>query len=255
MSRIMRSRVRLAGRLGATAVLAAGCGGIAAAPAASTDSAAGSEPYAENLLQNGSFEQGRNPWYAFEGTGNPAWLPYEDAPEAAFTGKRGARLAITSADFPPGAEHGIRGALQELELPALPRRVRGHYRVESWSPSAPARLYAQIVVAATRPKNMEPAWLNRVPVQVAFALTGLDAPPFPIRNRKFLFVGPVQPVMGEWIPFEFDLHEVFREHWGGIPEGMENLRFFFEARFDGKVDPGGPPAAAVVYFDDLYLGD
>lgn len=236
--------------------LAVGCGGIGAGlspPEAPIDSTSDSQ--AGNLLQNGSFEQGRRPWFAFEGRGNPAWLPYEDSAEAARSGTRGARLALTSNDFPAGAQQGIRGALQRIDVPTLPRRVRGAYRVESWSPSPPAHLYVQLVVSAIRPKNMEPVWLNRIPVQVALSLAGLDAPPFGIRNRKFVFVGPAQPVMNKWISFELDLHEIFREQWGAIPEGMPAVFLYFEARFDGKIDPAVGPAEAVVYFDDLYLGD
>jgi hypothetical protein len=242
----------LCGALG----LALGCGGRGAGlsqPEAPIESVADSE--AGNLLRNGSFEHGRKPWYAFEGRGNPAWLPYEDSAKAARSGKRGARLALTSNDFPAGAEHGIRGALQRIDVETLPRTLRGAYRVESWSPSPPAHLYVQLVVAAIRPKNMEPASLNRLPVQLALSLAGLDAPPFAIRNRKFVFVGPAQPVMEEWIPFELDLHEISREQWGLIPEGMAAVLFYFEARFDGKIDPAVGPAEAVVYFDDLYLGD
>ena len=76
-----------------------------------------------NLLVNGSFEQGRDPWYDFEQPEKPYWGSYEISDARAFDGRRGLSLQLDSADF-PGAI-GISGAAQGVAATALPRTLSG----------------------------------------------------------------------------------------------------------------------------------
>ncbi len=76
-----------------------------------------------------------------------------------------------------------------------------------------------------------------------------------MRNRRFRITGPVEPQLHRWIPFEIDLHELFERLWSRVPEGFEKIRFFIEVRFDEFDRRTDGRATAVVFFDDLYLGE
>ncbi len=203
-----------------------------------------------NLLVNGSFEQGRDPWYDFQRPDKPYWGSFEVSDARAFDGRHSLLLRLDSADFP--GPIGIAGAAQDMALAALPRKLSGRYRVDAWQRGARFQ-YIQVVAMAFGASNF--AELNAPSAQLAFVLAGIDRPPFPISNRRFAFTGPLEPELGRWIPFEFDLHRQFERHWGKVPTDIENLRFFAEARFDGFARAGGKPARALVYFDALRLDD
>jgi len=204
---------------------------------------------ASNLLENGSFERGREPWYDLRSPEKPYWGTFEISDARAFDGQRSLRLDLDSADF--ASPVGIAGAIQDVTTGVLPRRLSGRYRVDRWERGAPAQ-YVQIVVMAFGASNFREL---KATVQLAFVLTGIDAPPFPIRNRRFVIAGPVAPESGRWIPFEFDLHEAFERHWGEVPVGFKKLRLFLEARFDHRRSGAAPRARAEAHFDALYLGD
>jgi hypothetical protein len=202
-----------------------------------------------NLLVNGSFEQGRDPWYDFQRPDKPYWGNFEISDAQAVDGRHSLLLRLDSADFP--GPIGIAGAAQDVAAAALPRTLSGRYRVDSWERGARAQ-YIQLVVMAFGASNFPE--LN-ASAQLALVLAGIDRPPFLISNRRFAFTGPLEPELGRWIPFEFDLHQQFEHHWGKVPTDITNLRFFAEGRFDGFARAGGRRARALVYFDALRLGD
>jgi hypothetical protein len=205
---------------------------------------------APNLLANASFEDGRAPWFDFRRPEKPFWGSFEISDAFASEGRYSLRLALDSAAF-PGAT-GISGAAQDVAVAHLPRRLSGVYRVDHWERGTRAQ-YVQLVVMVFGASNF--ASLGASP-QLALVLAGLEDPPFAIRNRRFEFAGPVEPELGRWIPFDFDLQEQYRRHWGAVPVGLHKLRVFAEARFDGFArGPGSPPARALVHFDALRLGD
>lgn len=202
-----------------------------------------------NLLENGSFERGREPWYDLRRPDKPYWGSFEISDTRAFDGQHSLRLDLDGSDFPTPV--GIAGAVQDVRTAALPRRISGRYRVDRWERGAPAQ-YVQLVVMGFGASNFREL---KATVQLAFVLTGIDAPPFPIRNRRFVIAGPVTPESGRWIPFEFDLHEAFERHWEQVPVELDKLRVFLEVRFDHRPSGAAPPARAEVHFDALYLGD
>ena len=202
-----------------------------------------------NLLVNGSFEQGRDPWYDFQRPDKPYWGTFEVSDAQAVDGRHSLLLRLDSADFP--GPIGIAGAAQDVAVAALPRTLSGRYRVDSWERGARAQ-YIQLVVMAFGASNFPE--LN-ASAQLALVLAGIDRPPFRIDNRRFVFTGPLEPELGRWIPFEFDLHQQYEQHWEKVPAEIANLRFFAEARFDGFARAEGRRARARVYFDALRLGD
>jgi hypothetical protein len=206
-----------------------------------------------NLLENASFESGRDPWYDLQSPNKPFWGTFSISDALAFDGDRSMRLSLDSNEF-MGAHSGlgIAGAVQDVTPEVFPRRLSGRYRVEFWQRGTPKQ-YVQLVLMAFLPKNFPET--GGMPLQTAFVLTGVREPPFEISNRRFAFEGPYQPELGRWIYFDIDLHEAFRRHWGKVPEGSEGLRLFAEARFDGYRRGRDGHALGDVYFDALHLGD
>jgi hypothetical protein len=221
-------------------VLLLGLAGCAAAPG---------QDAPPNLLVNASFEQGREPWYDFQGPDKPFWGSFEISDAHAFDGHRSLRLHLDGADFDTSV--GIAGAAQDVAVSVLPSRLSGRYRVDRWERGAPAQ-YIQVVLMVFGAENYREL---RGSAQLALVLAGIDTPPFAIRNRVFEFAGPVAPESERWIAFDFDLHEHFQRHWGKVPVGFAKLRLFLEARFDGRGGGAAPRARAEVHFDALYLGD
>lgn len=217
-----------------------------------TDSAAPVEHVerAENLLINGSFEAGPEPWFDLHRPTKPYWSTFSISDEHTSRGRYSARLAIDSRKFHTSV--GISGAIQDLTPEDLPRRISGRFRVQDWKRGT-SKQYVQVVVTARKPTNF--ADFREIGIQSAVILAGVDQPPFEMNNRRFRITGSVEPPLQQWIPFEIDLHELFEQLWSGVPEGFERLRVFIEVRFDQFDHRSGEQAIAVVYFDDLYLGD
>ncbi len=224
--------------------LALGC----ATPAAGPQSAAPA-----NGLANGSFELGREPWFDFVDPKKPYWGSFEISDAQAFEGRHSMRLALDSDDFAAASIGvGIAGAAQDLAPERFPRRLAGRYRVESWQRGT-AKQYLQLVLMAFLPENFPE--MGELAVQIGFVLAGVREPPTPIRNRRFVFLGPYAPETGRWIAFDIDLHEAYRTQWGKVPENTKGIRLFAEARFDGYRRGRDGRALADVYFDALHLGD
>jgi len=81
--------------------------------------ACASAPDAEapnNRLINGSFEQGRVPWFGFERPDKPYWGGFDISDVRAYDGRHSLRVDLDSENFPGGT--GIVGAAQnERPLP------------------------------------------------------------------------------------------------------------------------------------------
>lgn len=205
-------------------------------------------PQRTNLLQNPSFEHGREPWFSLAGPESEFWADFEVTDERAKDGRHSAVLRLSSEGHVPQVR--VYGLIAERGPGVLPARVSGYYRVEDWQRGTELT-YVQVVVAVNGATNMpEP----EIPNQLAWVLTGIDVPPFEIRNRRFIFTGSREPTQNEWVRFELPLREGWERLWGAVPVEYESMRVFFEARYDGR-QPDDGPVRANVYFDDLYLGD
>lgn len=204
-----------------------------------------------NLFENASFEMGREPWFALNGPEKPYWMDFEISDRQAHSGEHSALFELQShGEIHRGTR--IWGVIRDFELDAIPRRISGWYRVDDWKRGA-VNQYLQVVICVFDPALVEFPALRGSPVQLSYVLAGIEHPPFRIGNRRFIFAGPLEPVTGEWVRFDFDLHAGFIEQWGRVPRDFGTLRVFFEARFDDKHP--APDLSATVYFDDLYLGD
>ncbi len=213
-----------------------------------------------NLLADPGFEgfdrwdEGQPWWNSFKVQNSKAWVEFDIAEGEGRTGERAAHLHMDSTTQPGRVR--VHGVVQELVPETLPRYVSGWYRVENWERGT-EKQYLQTVVICRGPDNV-PARIPRNPrglqsVQLAMTLAGVSEPPLRMGNREFEVTGPVDPVEGEWVFFEFDLHELFQKHWGVVPVNSAGTRVFFEVRYDQKNDM--TPARCDVYYDDVYVGD
>lgn len=204
---------------------------------------------ADNLIQNGSFEAGRDPWFSLEKRNTDAWAPFSVVNDFAVDGGASALLDLdnTQSTYPTR----VYGVIQELASQETPAYVSGWYRVEGWQRGT-AKQYLQVVLISMQPENIPPT--ARVPnVQVAYALAGVAAAPLNISNRRFVITGPPEPVEGEWQFFEIDVRKIFQDAWGQVPERSRVFRMLFEVRYDNRAATD-PPSKAKVYYDSLYAG-
>ncbi len=202
----------------------------------------GCQPAQPNLLHNGSFEQGVEPWFSLE---SENWAGFSLSDRYAIDGRFSAYLALRADANDQSAR--VFGLIQELSPKKLPKRLSGYYRVEQWRRGT-AKQYLQCVIIVWGDKTAP--YQN---IQIRYVLAGLTEPPFAISNARFVFLGAREPLLAQWVRFERDLHSDFLQQWGHIPERFEKIRVLFEARYDDK-EPGSE-LAADVYYDALYLGD
>ncbi len=193
-----------------------------------------------NLLQNGSFERGSAPWFSLE---TEHWESFTLSDRYAKEGRYAAHLALKAHHSDDGSK--IAGLIQEIHPPKFPKKISGFYRVEHWLRGT-TKQYLQFVVIVWGDRQEYPN------IQVRYILAGLTEPPFTLRNGRFVFLGPREPVLKEWVFFERDLHRDFLELWGQIPKEFEKLRLLFEVRYDDKRP--GAELLADVYYDALSLG-
>ena len=194
-----------------------------------------------NLLANPGFEEGKEPWYSMETSG---WgEPFEVSDTVAHSGQYSAHLSLRPPPQPN--EHEVLGAVQSLKPSSFPEFLSGFYRVEGWKEGTEFQ-YLQFVVIAILPENAGN-------IQIRYLLAGTATEPFEISNAKFVFLSKEEPKIGEWVRFERNIADDFQQLWGQAPEKVQELRVFFEARYDSptaiKPDIGGD-----VYYDDLYVG-
>ncbi|HEV8574718.1 MAG TPA: hypothetical protein VGR43_08425, partial [Dehalococcoidia bacterium] len=227
-------------------ILCAGCSGdtpeTTPSPAASTPATASGDP---NLLANGGFELGADPWITLAPEAG-----FEVTPEQAHSGGSSARLRMRDPADASGAK--VYYLVQEINPDDFPDVVHGYYRVENWNKGT-IRQYLQFVIIAIGPKNFQSQPDPHPNYQIRYPLAGINSPPFAISNAKFEFLGRAEPVLSEWIPFQANVRADFQRLWNQVPDGYERLRLLFEVRWDGKVAGDGTPAADV-YYDDLYAG-
>ena len=197
-----------------------------------------------NVFLNPGFEEGAKPWFFLKG--NRHWLGFSVVSSLAHSGRASARIRM---EVPPdkfGTK--VYGLIQEASPKGFPDYISGYYRIEQWQRGTPKQ-YLQFVVIVWE----EPAE-TRVPnYQIRYILTGIDSPPFKIGNAKFVFVGNREPIIGEWIRFERNIREDFKNLWGRIPSRFVKVRVLFEARYDDKTEGSGQ-ILAEVYYDDLFFG-
>lgn len=236
--------------LAAAALLAAACSGGGGPGKTASPSAPGSAgplatspPAGTNLLVNGGFEDGPEPWITLAPESG-----FEITQEQAHSGSSAAVLRMHDPAEAQGAK--VYYLVQEISPKEMPEVVRGYYRVENWHRGT-VRQYLQFVIIAFNPTNFPNNVSN---YQIRYPLAGIDSPPFDISNAYFVFVTRKDPAVGEWVPFEVHPKADFQKYWGKVPEGFTKLRLLFEVRWDGKVAGDGAPSADV-YYDDLYVGN
>lgn len=196
-----------------------------------------------NLLENGSFEHGREPWFSLV---TPNWEGFEITDRFAAGGRYSAHLALRSQRSARSTK--IAGLIQEVNPIELPRRLAGSFRVETWRPGTPKQ-YVQVVVIVFGLPNAKP-FANH---QIRYVLGGVDKAPLPMINARYAFIGPSELQKQRWIRFDLDLHADFQRFWGEVPKSFSKLRVLYEVRYDDR-KAGEQEASADVYFDDLYLG-
>ncbi len=214
--------------------------------------AAPADPESRNLLVNGGFDAGDEPWatHTFAVWRRRAFDVHDPAIRPKGYGDRTAVVMLVSAE--PHEPRQLMGLIQDVAAAEMPRRLRGRYRVSEWLRGTDQQ-YVQVVVIVFGAANA-PKAARATNHQLRIPLAGITAPAFEVRNAKWVFAGPREPRVGQWVDFDLDLHALFTEHWGAVPHGFTKLRVLFEARWDGANENDGP-TRAVVLFDDLYLGD
>ena len=197
-----------------------------------------------NLLANPGFENGPKPWYSMTTTG---WgEPFEVSDAMAHSGKNSSHLKLIPPAQP--AENKVFGAVQDLSPNQFPEFVSGFYRVENWQKATHFQYLQFVVIAFVN----SPAG-GTTNTQIRYLLAGADAEPFPIGNAKFVFLSKADPTTGEWVHFERNVEDDFTQLWGGVPQALEHVRMFFEARYDSPTATQ-PQIGGDVYYDDLYAG-
>ena len=200
-----------------------------------------------NLVANGSFEEGAEPWCSLDSS---AWgAPFSVSEAQALAGEQSALLRLRSTD---GGEVRVYGVVQEVAPEELPQTLSAAYYVDSWQQGTP-RQYLQVVVIVWGAENAPLELAGVSNHQIRYILAGVDSQPTFISNARYVMVSEEQPRVGEWVSFERDVRQDFVELWGAAPEGFDRLRVLFEVRWDDRAPEDGP-SSADVYYDDLYFG-
>ncbi|MGD0764943.1 MAG: hypothetical protein ABR978_01395 [Dehalococcoidia bacterium] len=173
--------------------------------------------------------------------------PFDVSDAIAHSGNHSAHLKLIPPAAP--AADDVFGAVQDLPANQFPEFVSGFYRVENWQKATPLQ-YLQFVVIAFTTDPTTGASSN---TQIRYLLAGIDTEPFRIDNAKFVFLTKAEPAVGEWVYFERDVQEDFVQLWGSVPQGLDHVRMFFEARYDSPTATQ-PQIGGDVYYDDLYAG-
>jgi hypothetical protein len=201
-------------------------------------------PALKNIFLNGSFEQGKEPWFALV---TPNWESFRLTDRHAAHGPHAAHLALHAGMAAEGTK--IVGVIQEVTPQDFPKRLSGSYRIERWKRGTPKQ-YIQVVVIVIGDTSERP-FSN---YQIRYILAGIDKPPLRILNARYILAETSELQKRSWIRFDFDLHSDFQRQWGRIPKGFSKIRVLFEVRYDEK-NSGEGEVRAEIYYDDLYLGD
>ena len=240
-------------------------GGQSTVPPASSETPAPATPMAAscipqvplegqaNLLHNAGLESGEDPWCVLQSP------KFEVSQDYAHSGEASALLSMRVPAETVSA-HETHYLAQEVVPKEFPELVSGYYRVENWSKGTPKQ-YLEFVIIVCR-DGPEGKCTQGAPnvsggygynQQVRYVLAGISEDPFAIGNAHFVYISKEEPPSGEWVYFERNIKDDFRQLWGVLPEGHDYIRVLFEVRFDDK-EAGRAPAEADVYFDDLYMG-
>lgn len=202
-----------------------------------------------NLLENASFEEGREPWFNLaRRDGNEVWADFELSDEHARTGETSVSMRVRSKGYEASAR--VYGAVQSLGDVPFPSHIAGWYRIEEWKRGTQFQT-VQVVVSIVGPQGF--GYDPEVPIQLAYVLDGAEEPPYVMHNRKFLLRGKTRVPRKRWKRFQLDFAADFQEAWGEPPKGWERIDVFFEGRFDNRTWKDRD-VVADVYFDDLYVG-
>lgn len=196
-----------------------------------------------NLLINGSFEQGGEPWMSLDPESN-----FQVTDAQSLDGHFSARLQMNDDQASFGDR--VYDVAQEITPGQMPEVIRGAYRVENWQRGT-AKQYLQFAVIAYGPDNFPTTVDNW---QLRYLLAGVEEAPLIINNARYLKYSGADPVQDTWVTFEAPIRKDFLEQWQVIPQGFEKLRLLFEVRFDDKTEADGV-SRADVYYDNLYIGD
>jgi hypothetical protein len=208
----------------------------------------------DNVFENGSFEEGREPWFSLvDNSDDNAWVKDFTVSDAqAHSGANSAFVQLDSADEGP-LEARRYGVVQEVSPGEFPEVITGCYFVERWEHGTP-RQYAQVAVIVFESHAVPTGELIAANnFQMRYVLFGVQNPPIEIGNAKFVMVNRGEPETGEWVCFDLDVRNDFEELWGVVPTGFQKIRVLFEVNWDQR-DPTDPPAIGDVYYDDLYFG-
>ena len=200
-----------------------------------------------NLFPNPGFEKGRDPWFSLK---PPDFTLAEDV---ANSGSGSAYLKMRDSTDSPSTK--VYYLVQEITPEEFPEVLSGDYRVDNWRKGT-KKQYLQFVVIAFGAKNLVAVCPDTgicPNYQIRYILAGIDEEPFEILNAKFVFLSKEDPKQGQWVHFERNIGDDFRELWGDVPKGFEKLRILFEVRYDDKA-PGEDSIEADAYYDDLYIG-
>ena len=193
-----------------------------------------------NVFRNGSFEEGRDPWFSLR---PPEFTVSSDF---AVSGEHSAKLQMRAKEQDEGTA--IFYVIQEVLPEEFPEVISGHYRVTDWVRGTKLQ-YLQFAVIAFGAKNLPGDFSNH---QIRYILSGIDVEPFAIANARFVFLSTKDPPLNEWVPFQVNVKQDFEKLWGDVPE-FDKIRVLFEVRYDGKAAGGSPPEADA-YYDDLFFG-
>jgi len=228
-------------------VLLVACRGSGGASSAACGTTGG------NVFPNPGFEQGPNPWVSLM---TDAWgAPFSVSQRQARSGGNSALLELRS-DQAPEKDLLIFGVVRDLTPEKLPETISGYYYVERWEQGTPIQ-YLQFAVVVDQAENRpEGLVFEGTPIpnhQIRYHLTQVGELPIGVSNAQYVKLSEEPPKLGQWVYFERNLCDDFKELWGDVPKGFKKLRVAFEARYEGRL-PDHPPSAADVFFDDLYLG-
>ncbi len=198
-----------------------------------------------NILRNGDFESGAEPWHTMDG---PTWsADFEVTDEVVHGGSHSVHLQLVPPAAP--AKNLVFGVAQDIPLTKLPEYVSGFYRVENWKKATDSQyLQFVVIVFTTDPKTNQ-----TTNTQIRYLLAGAASEPFEIGNAKFVFIDKADPQPGTWVHFARNVRQDFLEQWGAVPENITSVRIFFETRFDAPTEIQ-PQMAGDIYYDDLYMG-
>ena len=199
-------------------------------------------PTADNLLSNPRFEDGDTPWIAGKQAGAQGFTVSDTV---AHSGSHSLSLRLDGDASATGT--GIAGASQTINPQAFPDYISGYFRVDEWRSSATFQ-YLEFVISVRGGDFGDDIDVH----ELRFPLGGLDRqPPLP-PNVQYLFLARAQPVLHQWVYFDYPLTQAFTRA-GKLPTRWTSIDVRFEARYDAKTAEQ-PATSAQVYFDDLYAG-